>query len=187
MECRHIAEVREITPGIEAMAGDTGTELSRGGMVTKIEAARIAVAAGTHMVIASGKVPRPLQRLEQGATSTWFLARSDPVAARKRWIAGALEPRGSLVVDDGAAKALAAGKSLLPAGVAAVEGQFGRGDAVVIRDLNRTELGRGLTAYSRADAERIIGHKSRDISEILGYRGRDELIHRDDMAMKRQN
>lgn len=179
-----VPEVTQITPEIEAMAGDTGTELSRGGMVTKIEAAKIAIAAGTDMVIASGKVENPLSRLAQGEACTWFLAATSPAASRKRWIAGALEPRGSVIIDDGAVAALRAGKSLLPAGVAAIEGRFGRGDAVVIRDRSGAEVGRGLSAYSNEDAERIIGHKSREISELLGYRGRDELIHRDDMALK---
>ena len=181
-----IPEVREITPEIEAMAGDTGTELSRGGMVTKIEAAKLAVAAGTHMAITQGGVMHPLAELADGARATWFTARADPVAARKRWIAGALEPRGSVTIDAGATRALLAGKSLLPAGVTAVSGAFDRGDAVVIRGPANEELGRGLSAYARADAERIIGHKSREISDILGYRGRTELIHRDDMALKRK-
>lgn len=178
-----IPEVKNITPEIEAMAGDTGSELSRGGMVTKIEAAKIAVAAGTHMVIASGKSENPLARLGRGEPCSWFLASTNPGAARKRWIAGALEPRGAVVVDDGAAAALRAGKSLLPAGVSAVEGTFERGDAIVIRDSSGAELGRGLSAYSHQDARTIIGHKSREISRLLGYRGRDELIHRDNMAL----
>lgn len=180
-----IPEIENITAEIEAMAGDTGTELSRGGMVTKIEAAKMAVHAGTHMVIASGKVENPLSQLANGRACSWFLAKTNPDASRKRWIAGALEPRGVVVIDDGAVTALKAGKSLLPAGVASVEGAFDRGDAVVIRDRNGTELGRGLTAYSRNDAALIIGHKSREISERLGYRGRDELIHRDDMALRK--
>ncbi|MDA7948489.1 MAG: glutamate 5-kinase [Hyphomicrobiaceae bacterium] len=180
-----LSEINDITPEIEGMAGDTGTELSRGGMVTKIEAAKIAVDAGTHMVIASGKVENPLALLANGGLCSWFFARTDPDASRKRWIAGALEPRGAVIVDDGAVRALKAGKSLLPAGVTAVEGTFDRGDAVVIRDSDGVELGRGLSAYSRQDAAEIIGYKSREILERLGYRGRDELIHRDDMALKK--
>jgi len=179
-----VPEIENITPEIEAMAGDTGTELSRGGMVTKIEAAKIAVEAGTNMVIASGKVENPLAKLGNGGVCSWFFANTNPGASRKRWIAGALEPRGAVVIDDGAVTALKAGKSLLPAGVASLEGSFDRGDAVVIRDVNGAELGRGLSAYSKDDAARIIGHKSREISERLGYRGRDELIHRDDMALR---
>jgi len=179
-----LTEVEEITPGIEAMAGDTGTELSRGGMVTKIEAAKIAVGAGTNMVITSGKVMNPLARFTDGGVCTWFLAHSNPRLSRKRWIAGALEPRGVVVIDDGAVTALKAGKSLLPAGVSSVEGSFDRGDAVIIRDASGAELGRGLSAYSHQDAQTIMGHKSREITELLGYRGRDELIHRDNMALK---
>jgi glutamate 5-kinase len=181
---RLVAEVREITPEIAAMAGDAGTELSRGGMVTKIAAGRIALGAGAHMVIASGKVLHPLSALSVlDARATWFLAHSDPVAARKRWIAGTLEPRGVLVIDAGAAKALEAGKSLLPAGVRGLEGNFDRGDAVIIRSADGRDLGRGLTAYARPDAERIIGRKSSDIAGLLGYEGRAEIVHRDDMAL----
>jgi glutamate 5-kinase len=176
--------IPEITPAIEAMAGDTGTELSRGGMVTKIEAAKIAVAAGTHLVIASGKEMNPVAKLAEGRRCTWFLAHTNPVAARKRWIAGALEPAGAVLVDAGAAAALGKGKSLLPAGVTGIEGRFDRGDAVVIRGPEGDEIGRGLSAYNHEDAARIIGHKSSEISRILGYRGRTALIHRDDMALK---
>ena len=178
--------VREITPEIEAMAGDAGTELSRGGMKTKVEAGRIALAAGTDMVIASGKVLHPLRALREGALCTWFLASSDPVTAKKRWIAGQLEPRGTVVIDAGAERALLAGKSLLPAGVTRVEGQFDRGDAVVIRSSSGHEIGRGLIAYARADAERIIGRHSSEIAAVLGHEGRSELIHRDDMALTRK-
>jgi glutamate 5-kinase len=184
-DARRLDEVREITPAIEAMAGDAGSELSRGGMVTKIEAAKIAVQGGTHMAIASGKVMHPLRALAAGG-GTWFLAGSDPVTARKRWIAGTLEPKGSVIVDGGAAAALAAGKSLLPAGVMRVEGHFERGDAVVIRNGDGAEIGRGLTAYDHADAKAIIGRKSSEIAGVLGYLGRPELIHRDDMTLKRK-
>ncbi len=185
-DARRLDEVADITPEIEAMAGDVGSELSRGGMVTKIEAAKIAVAAGTHMVIASGKVMHPLQALANAGTATWFLARSDPVTARKRWIAGTLEPKGAVVLDNGAVQALASGKSLLPAGVTKVEGSFERGDAVVIRTGDGAEIGRGLAAYDHEEAKAIIGRKSGEIAEILGYLGRPELIHRDDMTLNRK-
>jgi glutamate 5-kinase len=185
VEARRVDVVTQITPQIEAMAGDAGTELSRGGMVTKIEAAKIALGSGTNMVISSGRVHNPLRALSEGAACTWFLAPSDPVAARKRWIAGNLESKGYVVVDAGAEKALASGKSLLPAGVRRVEGTFDRGEAVVIRAVDGRELGRGLVAYSDADAARIIGKKSGEIARILGYDGRAELIHRDDMALSR--
>ena len=185
VDAQRIDVVTQITPQIEAMAGDAGTELSRGGMVTKIEAAKIALGSGTNMVIASGRILNPLRALAKGAPCTWFLAPSDPVAARKRWIAGNLESKGYVVVDAGAEKALASGKSLLPAGVRRVEGTFDRGDAVVIRAADGRELGRGLVAYAFADAQRIIGKKSGEIARILGYDGRAELIHRDDMALNR--
>lgn len=185
-EARHIDVVTAITPEIEAMAGDAGTELSKGGMKTKIEAAKVALGAGTHLVIASGKVQNPLKAIADGCPCTWFVASSDPVTAKKRWIAGQLEPRGHVYVDAGAEKALAAGKSLLPAGVARVEGSFDRGDAVIIRAADGRELGRGLVAYAKADAQRIIGKKSSEIATILGVSRCDELIHRDDMALNRK-
>lgn len=184
-DAKRVDEVLEITPAIEAMAGSEGSELSRGGMVTKIEAAKIARAAGTNMVIASGHKLHPLGTLNDGGPCTWFLASSDPVAARKRWIAGQLEPSGSVFVDEGAEKALGSGKSLLPAGVQRLSGSFDRGDAVVIRRLDGTELGRGLVAYANDDAQRIMGKKSGEIAGILGHKGRSELIHRDDMALNR--
>jgi glutamate 5-kinase len=185
-QAHRLEEVREITPAIEAMAGDVGSELSRGGMVTKIEAAKIAVSGGTHMVIASGKVLNPLAALAGGAGGTWFIAHSDPIAARKRWIAGTLEPKGAVIVDQGAADALASGKSLLPAGVTGVEGSFERGDAVVIKNGEGAEIGRGLAAYDHTEARSIVGRKSSELVEILGYLGRPELIHRDDMALHRK-
>ena len=187
VEARRLDEVRQITPEIEAMAGSAGTELSRGGMVTKIEAARIALASGTNMVISSGKVLHPLRALSEGAACTWFLAPSDPVTARKRWIAGQLEPKGAVEIDAGAEKALLTGKSLLPAGVKRVDGSFERGDAVIIRGPSGRELGRGLVAYARGDAERIIGRKSSEIAAILGHAGRTELVHRNDMVLSRTN
>ena len=184
-KAEHIPEVRAITPEIEAMAGDPGSELSKGGMRTKIEAAKIALGGGTSMVITTGETMHPLKALGAGARCTWFVATSDAVAARKRWISGQLEPAGVVVIDAGAEKALAAGKSLLPAGVTRVEGAFDRGDAVIIRGADGRELGRGLVAYARADAERIAGRKSGEIARILGHAGRAELIHRDDMALAR--
>jgi glutamate 5-kinase len=186
-DARKLDEVRDITPEVEAMAGDVGSELSKGGMVTKIEAAKIALSGGTHMAIASGKVMHPLEALGRDAAGTWFIARSDPVAARKRWIAGTLEPKGAIIIDDGATQALASGKSLLPAGVTRVEGGFERGDAVVIRNGQGAEIGRGLVAYDHSEASRIIGRKSGEIAEILGYRGDPELIHRDDMVLNRKS
>jgi glutamate 5-kinase len=183
---KHIPLVTSITPDIEAMAGDAGTELSKGGMKTKIEAAKIVFAAGTDMVITSGKVPHPLRAIKEGARVTWFIANSDPVTAKKRWISGQLVPNGQVFLDAGAEKALLSGKSLLPAGVTRIEGAFDRGDAVVIRSADGRELGRGLVAYAADDARRIMGKRSSDIAAILGFEGRSTLIHRDDMALARK-
>jgi glutamate 5-kinase len=181
---RLLSEVREITPEIEAMAGKPVSGVGTGGMVTKIEAARIALPAGAHMVIASGRVLHPLQTIVEGAGCTWFLAASTPVAARKRWIGGALVPTGRLVIDAGAASALGSGKSLLPAGVRRIEGQFARGDAVSIVDEDGSEVARGLVAYDCADAQKILGRKSSEIPRILGFDGRDEIVHRDDLVLR---
>jgi glutamate 5-kinase len=180
-----IAEVTEITPQITAMAGAAPSGYSSGGMVTKLDAARIARDAGCAMAIADGKRRRPLQAMLNGARCTWFPTTAQPRAARKRWIAGSVAPSGEITIDDGAAHALANGKSLLPAGVTAVTGMFQRGDLVVIHDHAGRSLGRGLTAYSSDDARRILGHKSREIEALLGYRGRDEMIHRDDLVLDR--
>ena len=179
---RHLPLVTAITPEIEAMAGDAGTELSKGGMKTKIEAGRIALGSGISMVITTGKVMNPLSAIANGAKVTWFLAPTDPVTAKKRWLTGQLEPKGTLHIDAGAERALVQGKSLLPAGVTRVDGSFDRGDAVVIRASDGRELGRGLVAYSGTDAARIAGKRSGEIAEILGFDGGAELIHRDDMA-----
>lgn len=178
-----IPEVERITPEIEAMAGGSANELARGGMATKVEAGKIALASGTHMAITSGQALNPLRRLDEGGRATWFVPKRDPVAAKKAWIAGALEPRGIVVIDDGAARALTAGKSLLPAGVVRVEGQFSRGDAVVIRATDGHEVGRGLIAYDVAEAGLLAGKKSQAIETILGFKGRAAMIHRDDMAL----
>src|SRR5690348_7489433 len=175
--------VARITADIEAMAGASSSETARGGMLTKIEAGKIATTAGTHMVIASGRVPNPLQAIAAGAASTWFLTPANPVTARKKWIAGSLEPRGALTIDAGAVKALGTGKSLLPAGVIKVEGGFGRGDAVLVRGPDGHEVGRGLVAYDAEDAEKIKGRSSADVLLILGYTGRTEMIHRDDLVL----
>ena len=175
--------VARITPEIEAMAGASASALARGGMLTKIEAGKIATTAGTHMIIASGHVRHPLKRIADGGACTWFLTPANPVTARKKWIAGSLEPRGALVIDAGAVKALRSGKSLLPAGVVKVEGAFGRGDAVVVRGPHGAEIGRGLIAFDADDAERIKGRSSADIPTILGFSGRTEMIHRDDLVL----
>ncbi len=178
-----IYQVAEITPEIIAMAGSAPPGYSSGGMVTKLDAARIALGAGCAMAIADGKRRQPLKAILDGARCTWFPSTAQPRAARKSWIAGSVSPSGGISVDDGAARALSDGKSLLPAGVTDVNGCFERGDLVVIQNRAGNAIGRGLTAYSADDARRIIGHKSRDIEALLGYRGRDEMIHRDDLVL----
>ncbi len=182
-QATHIPVVPKITAEIEDMAGGPASELSRGGMRTKIEAGMIATAGGTHMLIADGRVKNPLGAVAGGARCTWFLTGSTPATARKTWIAGSLEPRGALHVDLGAARALRGGASLLPVGVSRIEGEFARGDAVLIRDPDGRVLGRGLVAYDASEAALVLGKASRDIEAILGYPGRAEMIHRDDMAL----
>ena len=174
-----IPEVDHISAEIEAMAGPPNPLDGSGGMVTKLAAAKIATAAGCGMVIADGASLNPLAAIAGGARCTWFVAQSTP----KQWIAGSLSPSGSLTIDSGAVAALGRGTSLLPAGVTAVEGEFSRGDAVSVKGPDGTEAARGLCAYSAADARRIGGYKSRDIEGLLGYRGREEMIHRDDLVL----
>jgi len=179
---RHVPKVGEIGPEIDAMAGEAPRGYSSGGMITKLAAARIATGAGCGMVIAQGRGRAPLAALEAGARATLFLPRDEPRSARKAWIAGALSLSGAVIVDDGAVSALRRGKSLLPAGVIGVEGVFERGDCIVVQTHSGSEAGRGLSAYSSADIGRLAGHKSSEIAAILGYRGRDEIIHRDDLV-----
>ncbi len=178
--------VERVTPAIEAMAGAAGSELSRGGMQTKIEAAKIATEAGTHMLIASGRVEHPLRAVAEGARCTWFIAAGNPFTARKKWIAGSLEPKGTLTIDAGAVAALRRGNSLLPVGVVRIDGAFERGDAVTIRGPDGAEIGRGLCAYDATDAQKIRGRSSADIASILGYSGRAEMIHRDNLIVGRE-
>jgi glutamate 5-kinase len=178
--------VERVTPAIEAMAGAAGSELSRGGMQTKVEAAKIATEAGTHMLIASGRVEHPLRAVAEGARCTWFMAAGNPVTARKKWIAGSLEPKGTLTIDAGAVAALRRGNSLLPVGIVRIDGAFERGDAVIIRGPDGVEIGRGLSAYDATDAQKIRGCSSADIASILGYSGRAEMIHRDNLIVGRE-
>ncbi len=174
--------ISSITPEIEAMAGDAGSGLSRGGMRTKVMAAKTATQGGAAMAITQGAVLNPLRALQNGAPATWFLPETDPQAARKRWIA-AMKPKGEIRIDDGAARALGTGKSLLPAGVTLVSGAFGRGEPVAILNKAGAHLGLGLIRYTAEEARAIAGHRSGDIPDILGYPGRAALIHRDDMVL----
>jgi glutamate 5-kinase len=184
-DAQFIAKVLEITPAIEAMATGSGSDMGSGGMQTKIAAAKIAVSAGCHLCIAKGADQHPLRRIEDGARCTWFVPSSTPIATRKQWIAGTLKPAGAIAVDDGAVRALMTGKSLLPAGVTRALGRFDRGDTVSIIGPDGTEVARGICAYSDTDAARIIGRKSADIEKALGFRGRDEIVHRDDLVLLR--
>ncbi len=180
---QHLPMIAQITPEIEAMGGDPLPGLSSGGMRTKLVAARIATQAGCAMAIALGHRPHPLQALAEGARCSWFLPAPEGRSARKRWIAGTLAPLGVMVVDEGAARALTAGRSLLPAGVRSVEGEFNLGDPVAVRDGAGRELARGLAAYAACDARKIAGHRSDEIEALLGWSAGDELIHRDDLAL----
>jgi glutamate 5-kinase len=182
-KAQFVQQVRQITPQIESMAGASASAVGSGGMTTKIMAAKIAVAAGCHMCIASGHPKHPVSRLEEGARCTWFVPHATPVTARKQWIAGTLKPAGSISIDKGALKALRDGKSLLPAGVVATIGKFERGDTVSVLGADGVEVARGIIAYSDVDSTRIMGRKSSEIEGILGFRGRDEMIHRDDLVI----
>lgn len=182
-DARFLDTIEEITPEIEAMAGGAASELSRGGMRTKIDAGKIATGAGCSMIIASGKTMNPLSAIENGARHSWFAASKSPVTARKTWIAGQLQPAGTLQVDNGAEGALRSGKSLLPAGVRSVSGAFHRGDTVSIVTIEGREIARGLAGYDADEARRICGRKSNEIEKILGYAGRAAMIHRDDLVM----
>jgi glutamate 5-kinase len=184
-QAQFVERVAAITPQIEAMAGAAGSELSRGGMVTKIEAGKIATASGAAMAIADGRKLHPVAALLAGGRATWFDPAGTPVTARQKWISGQLAAAGEIHLDAGAANALARGKSLLPAGVRRVDGDFARGDAVILRGPAGEDLGRGIVAYDADDARRIAGCRSQAIAGKLGYEGRSEMIHRDDMVLRR--
>ncbi len=178
-----VPTVTEITHEIEAMASNTVTSDSSGGMPTKLAAAKQCLGAGCRMIICEGRGMFPLKSLENGGDCTWFIPSGNPQTARKRWISGSLQSLGSVIVDDGAVAALERGRSLLPAGILRIEGTFQRGDAITIMKRDGSEFGRGLIAYSSEDATQIIGHKTGEIEDLLGYRGRDEIIHRDDLVI----
>ncbi|MCP4329481.1 MAG: glutamate 5-kinase [Alphaproteobacteria bacterium] len=178
-----IPVVRAITPEIEAMAGTAPVGMSSGGMVTKIQAARIALNAGCRMVIVDGRAPHALAEVDRSERHTWFLPGANSRTQRKKWIASVLNPLGAMIVDDGAVKALSSGKSLLPAGVVEIRGDFERGDAIIVHDRAGNEIARGLAAYAATEAHLIAGHKSDEIEGLLGYRGRDEMVHRDDLVL----
>jgi len=181
-DARLIKEVKKLTPEILAMAGDSSTEYGSGGMVTKLAAAKIAMASGCRMVIATGKHLSPLIRIDEKQENTWFIPETTPRQSRKNWIAQHLKPKGHMVIDTGAVQALRQGKSLLSVGVIDFAGEFHKGDAVCIVDAEKNELARGLTNYSASDTKKIIGQKSADFEKILGYCVSEEIIHRDDLV-----
>jgi glutamate 5-kinase len=180
---KHIPEVRNISDEVQSMAGETRSDIGSGGMATKVQAARIATRAGCSTVISSGAIDRPLEALAAGGKCTVFRAEGSPAAARKQWLAGVLEVRGELRLDDGAVTALKNGNSLLPVGVIEVVGNFRRGDVVTIVDASGNEIGRGLAEYSDEDARRLVGCHSDDIERQLGYRGRSVMVHRDELVL----
>jgi glutamate 5-kinase len=188
-DARHIGEVRRLTPDILAMAGGANAQagVGSGGMATKLEAARIAMTAGCATAILKGDAgdqdTGPVAAMALGARATWFIPDVSPETARRQWLAGSLKPSGVVVVDAGALRALKAGKSLLPAGVTAVEGRFDRGDAVEVRGPGGEVIAHGVSAYSSEDASRLKGRNSSDIEAILGYRGRPALVHVDDLVL----
>ncbi|MGB7287941.1 MAG: glutamate 5-kinase [Salaquimonas sp.] len=184
-DAKLIEVIESITPEIEAMAGDAGTELSRGGMVTKVEAAKIATVGGTAMVITSGKHQNPISALAKGSLASWFRASGNPATSRKKWIGGQLGVSGELHLDSGAETALQSGKSLLPAGVKSINGNFERGDIVALVNVSGDEIGRGIVAYGSKHAEVICGRQSAEIAQLLGFEGRSEMIHRDDLVLTR--
>lgn len=179
---RHLPEIARITPEIEAMAGDTGRAAARGGMRTKLMAAKIAVHGGCAMVVTRGDAQRPLSALAAGGRASWFVPVTEPRAARKRWIAG-MKAKGQVVVDAGAVAALRRGSSLLPAGVSAIDGTFHRGDPVAIIGPGDENVGAALSGYNSRDAAAIAGQRSRDIAAILGYPGRAAMLHADDIVI----
>ncbi len=182
-QARLIEEVAAITRKIESLAGETSTAYGSGGMITKLKAARIAVAAGCATVIANGRQLQPIMAVEDGGPATWFIPRKTPLAARKQWIGGSLKSCGRLIVDAGAETALVKGSSLLPVGIVSVDGDFERGDAITVSNVEGREIACGLAAYSSHDARKISGRRSDEIEGLLGYAGRDEIIHRDDLVL----
>lgn len=186
-DARHVPEVTNITPEIEAMAEGPLSGFSRGGMESKIAAAKMATAAGAAVIIADGHVLHPLAALKTNAKRTLFVPHVTPTAARKRWLAGGLSAKGIVVIDAGAERALLSGKSLLPAGVVSVDGKFDRGEVVVVHNAAGRELARGLVAYTTEEAQKLLGRRTVEIEAILGYRGRSEMIHRDDLVVTGTN
>lgn len=183
-KAQHIPEITEITEDIERMAGGSSSCVGSGGMITKLASATIAMQSGCHMVITKGENLNPIKALNNNNKATWFIAQETPQSARKHWISAMMHPEGVLVIDDGAENALSKGNSLLPVGVVSVKGEFSRGDLVTIENNAGLLIGRGLSAYNALDANKILGRQSHEIEEIVGYAGRDVLVHRDDLILQ---
>ena len=182
-----IEEVTEISTEIETMAGPANSKISSGGMVTKIEAAKISMNAGCHMIICDGRLDNPLLKLEENEkTFSWFKAKDHPLNLRKQWISGALDAKGKIIIDNGATQAIKKGFSILPAGILKTEGNYEKGDLIKIIDQNETFIGTGLTHFNNSEVELIKGSKSEKIEKILGYRGKDEVVHRDDLVLEKK-
>ena len=182
-----IEEVTEISTEIESMAGPANSKISSGGMVTKIEAAKISMNAGCHMIICDGRLDNPLLKLEENEkTFSWFKAKDHPLNLRKQWISGALHAKGKIIIDNGATQAIKKGFSILPAGIIKTEGNYEKGDLIKIIDQNETFIGTGLTHFNNSEVELIKGSKSEKIEKILGYRGKDEVVHRDDLVLEKK-
>mgnify|MGYP005686182171 FL=1 len=182
-----IEEVTEISTEIESMAGPANSKISSGGMVTKIEAAKISMNAGCHMIICDGRLDNPLLKLEENEkTFSWFKAKDHPLNLRKQWISGALHAKGKIIIDSGATQAIKKGFSILPAGIVKTEGHYEKGDLIKIIDQNETFVGTGLTYFNNSEVELIKGSKSENIEKILGYRGKDEVVHRDDLVLEKK-
>lgn len=182
-----VSEITEISREIEAMAGPAHSKISSGGMITKIEAAKISMNAGCHMIICDGRLDNPLLKLHDSQTVfSWFKAKDNPLNLRKQWISGALQVKGKITIDDGATKAITKGYSILPAGIVSTEGVYEKGDLIKIIDQNKTFIGTGLTHFNNSEVELIKGSKSENIETILGYRGKDEVVHRDDLVIEKK-
>ncbi len=182
-----IGEITEISREIEAMAGPAHSKISSGGMITKIEAAKISMNAGCHMIICDGRLNNPLLKLQDShAVFSWFKAKDNPLNLRKQWISGALQIKGKITIDDGATKAIKKGYSILPAGIVSTEGNYEKGDLIKIVDQSKTFIGTGLTHFNNSEVELIKGSKSENIETILGYRGKDEVVHRDDLVLEKK-
>lgn len=182
-----IGEITEISREIESMAGPAHSKISSGGMITKIEAAKISMNAGCHMIICDGRLNNPLLKLQDSHTVfSWFKAKDNPLNLRKQWISGALQVKGKITIDDGATKAIKKGYSILPAGILSTEGDYEKGDLIKIVDQSKTSIGTGLTHFNNSEVELIKGSKSENIETILGYRGKDEVVHRDDLVLEKK-